>query len=305
MQRGDAEAIASYGYFVELNRYGLCYGCVMAQRGRKPVDLWHLDQLDGTCYRGFHRLCKGVHLPVSAAEARRMLDGERVEEEMQQAIHDETERQTLEEFWFEAAPPEWHSDLQRAAEHRANYLATKKVWVRQSQERQRDLLSLIEEFEQPKNRKARLASFQVWQALWQADSGVAVSKACAAWDKLTARYRDPLVSETVAKNNEEFVRMKDDLRFPRSRWADEARISYLARGTAGLMMGISPLTAIERLRKVTHKRGHPLFVKNRPGDVLVQAGLSNPAKKARCHCWRCLFESKRERGAAIPYFTEV
>jgi hypothetical protein len=277
----------------------------MSKRGRKPINLWHLDQLDGLCYRGFHRLCKGIHLPVTEAEARRMLASETVEERIQQSLHDEAKRKTLKRFWSEEAPPEWQADLDRAADYRAEYLATRDAWAHQSRERQRDLLSLIKELgDQPKNKKARLASFRAWEALWQADAADAVQEACAAWDRLPARYRDPLVSEVVAKHSEEFVRMKDDSRFPRSPWADEARISYLAKGTAGLMLGVSPLTAIERLRKFTHKRGHPLYVKVRPGDLRL-GRLSSPSTQALCHCWRCLFSRKRERGAPIHYYTEV
>jgi hypothetical protein len=65
--------------------------------------------------------------------------------------------------------------------------------------------------------------------------------------------------------------MKRNPRFPRSAYADESRLEYLARGMAGVICEVSPVTAIERLRRMKHTVSGPLW---------------NEGKKL-CECWRC------------------
>ena len=65
--------------------------------------------------------------------------------------------------------------------------------------------------------------------------------------------------------------MKRNRRFPRSSYADESRLEYLARGMAGVMMEVSPMTAMERLRNMKHTVGAPMW---------------NETEKW-CGCWRC------------------
>jgi len=71
--------------------------------------------------------------------------------------------------------------------------------------------------------------------------------------------------------------MKQDPRFPRSPQADRARLDYLARGLAGLEVGISARTAVERLRNLNHGKGGP-FVRNHH----------------RCSCWRCFLLTEHD-----------
>jgi hypothetical protein len=77
-------------------------------------------------------------------------------------------------------------------------------------------------------------------------------------------------------NGQEFLRMKANNRSPKSNHAafDESRLEYLARGMAGILTEISPMTAIERLRNMKHCAGGPLWRKE-PGGL------------EQCVCWRC------------------
>jgi hypothetical protein len=246
-------------------------------------------------------LCKGIALPVTVEEARRMLSLEQLEAQAHREDVAALKKTSVEAFWadFNRAE-ERQMDLRLGALRRAELLSGYESAVRSSQERQVDLASLIDELSNLKNAKKRFESYRVWEALWQADTGSEVLQACGRWNKLPRRYRDELISGVVSKHCDVFVKMKDDVRFPRSKWADDARISYLAKGTAGLLMGISPLTAIERLRKITHKRGHPLFLKPQTPDLLRELHRGQREEgKAMCMCWRCALKRKRERGAIL------
>jgi len=109
----------------------------------------------------------------------------------------------------------------------------------------------------------------VWDSLWRARTAGAVRAACKEWQSLLdSRSRYP---GHILEFEPEFRRMKRDARFPRSAYADDSRIDYLSRGMAGLMLRVSPMTAIERLRNMKHAEGGPLW-----NGVLNQ-----------CECWRC------------------
>ena len=72
--------------------------------------------------------------------------------------------------------------------------------------------------------------------------------------------------------------MKRNKRFPRSNYGNDARIDYLARGMAGILVGVSPMTAIERLRNLKHAPGGPLW----------------NTDERRCDCWRCHLKRSNE-----------
>ena len=226
-----------------------------------------------------------------------------IEQFTEKVNRDEVEKlktTSLEDFWVELGGRREQFDSNNATFYRDNLLAKHEELARLSREEHKDLAALIDELSDSKKTKQRLASFRVWQALWQASTPDTVNRACEEWNRLPRRYRDQSVSSLVAAHAQSFVDMKDDARFPRSKWADEARITYLARGMAGLLLGISPLTAIERLRKVTHKRGHPLFVKDLPGYPFAPIEVGMPSRNWKCVCWRCVLKRKTEQGL-VPY----
>jgi hypothetical protein len=86
--------------------------------------------------------------------------------------------------------------------------------------------------------------------------------------------------EHVVQNVAQFLSMKRNKRFPRSTYADAARVDYLSRGMAGVLVGVSPMTAIERLRNMKHAAGGPLWV-SRQGNCVL------PENEQHCGCWRC------------------
>jgi hypothetical protein len=57
-------------------------------------------------------------------------------------------------------------------------------------------------------------------------------------------------------------------------------LEYLARGMAGIMANVSPMTAIERLRNMKHTEGGPLW-------------KEEPNERKYCNCWRCGIDRSR------------
>lgn len=91
-------------------------------------------------------------------------------------------------------------------------------------------------------------------------------------------------SHILAKE-EQFFRMKRNKRFPRSDYADNSRLEYLASGMAGAMVSLSPMTAIERLRNMRHGAGGP-FWKER------EEWTNGKFVEAHCTCWWCTLEQR-------------
>jgi hypothetical protein len=87
-------------------------------------------------------------------------------------------------------------------------------------------------------------------------------------------------TEHVEQNAAHFLSMKRNTRFPRSSYRDDARMDYLGRGMAGVLVGVSPMTAIERLRNMKHAPGGPLWVTHQGDHAL-------PEREQHCGCWRC------------------
>jgi len=66
-------------------------------------------------------------------------------------------------------------------------------------------------------------------------------------------------------------------------YADNSRLEYLARGMSGVLLGVSPMTAIERLRNMKHDASGPLF----------------DEKTQKCKCWHCDLERQRAFAESI------
>jgi len=137
---------------------------------------------------------------------------------------------------------------------------------------------------------------KIWDDLVKADTYAALRKACGRWAQLSDVRR----SETtpfprhVVRNAAAFLAMKRNARFPRSTYGDDARVDYLARGMAGVLCGVSPMTGIERLRNMKHDRNGPLWV-TREGKRALPEG------EQRCGCWRCNIE----RSSNLTQFTSA
>jgi hypothetical protein len=142
-------------------------------------------------------------------------------------------------------------------------------------------------FEQLKPRKIHALAERrtIWEALIRARTVDAVWRACHRWEHLAdVRAAGMAVYPAhVTANADAFLAMKVNKRFPLAPYADDSRLEYVARGMAGVMIGVSPMTAIERLRNLKHSRGGPLW---------------NDSTKV-CECWRCEAAQSKEAMKAL------
>jgi hypothetical protein len=147
---------------------------------------------------------------------------------------------------------------------------------------QRDELEWLRHHSDQKLIQERSEGLKIWEALWRARTLPALAEACKQWisfHKLGdwSAGEDLIPGRSVAypvrilDNAKQFLAMKRDSRFPRSAQADDGRLDYISRGMAGIHIGLSPLTAIERLRNLKHS----------PGGALWNE------RARRCSCWRC------------------
>jgi hypothetical protein len=256
------------------------------KRGRKGLDLVQLDRFDRECHKAFHRLCKGTASPLDAEEAQYVDRGLKAEEESLEEDAKSLQRMTLPEFWtwcegFHERPFASHQKM--AIELRSAAIASAASRLQETRELREELRLVIEELTNPRRIKSRDACVAAWRALWHALDGAEVLAACRKWAALPRRYQDPVFCKEVEKVREPLAMAMNTARFPRSEGADKGRITFLARTMAGLMLGVSPTTAEERLRKVSHQPGHPLW-----------------SKEGRCcTCWRCVAKRRTRRRKEI------
>jgi hypothetical protein len=256
------------------------------RRGRKPVDYGLLNVWEFEWYKAFHLLRDGAQLrpePVAVRVNRR-------------------EAQAQLRWWKSAAPREILGDMRLEGEPGRDKPIT-KVDLQYAEFEREGEIAALERHLNPRAIREDKARRAAWDALIAADTVAAVERACKAWVKVLG-WRARGFADHVEVNAGELIRIKRDPRFPRSRYADEERLEHLARGMAGVMTGVSPLTAIARLRTMSHARGGPLwkeytlYADDRPDNKMVR----------ECGCWRCrlnrwqgyyrqLENSQLERGA--------
>jgi hypothetical protein len=250
----------------------------MAKRGRKPIDYRHLNQLDRECFKGFHSLCKGSDLPATKIELLSLSGYIQSTAKLLVTLR----AMTVSEFWInyefdgDNAPPLPKKEVKHVAERQARTIAGFEDEVKELKAR---VAAALKQVTEPEAIRGQAATYRVWQSLWQAKTATGVVRACERWDNLPSPYADRFVSAFVVRYTDQFLSMKRDARFPKSAGADDARITYLSAGLAGLIVGISPLTAIERLRKLSHSAGSPLWKEE--SEV--------------CLCWRCAWRRRQER----------
>jgi hypothetical protein len=137
----------------------------------------------------------------------------------------------------------------------------------------------------PKEVYARNERREIWRALIRARTAPELKEACDRWEHLAdvRAMGFQCFAAHVITNAKQFLSMKRNKRFSRSLYADNSRLEYLARGMAGVLVGVSPMTAIERLRNMKHDGTGPLF------DV----------KTNNCKCWHCDLERQRAFAESI------
>jgi hypothetical protein len=135
---------------------------------------------------------------------------------------------------------------------------------------------------------------KIWDDLVKAGTYAALRKACGRWAQLLDVRRSGTTPfpRHVVRNAAAFLSMKQNARFPRSTYGDDARVDYFARGMAGVLCGVSPMTGIERLRNMKHDRNGPLWVTREGNRALLEG-------EQRCGCWRCNIE----RSGKLTQFT--
>lgn len=148
-------------------------------------------------------------------------------------------------------------------------------------QRDSEIRSLEKELNPPKS-EAQVRRRKIWADLVRASTYAALRKACGRWAEFPDIRRSGMAAfpDHIVQNAAQFLLMKQNKRFPRSTYGDDARIDYLARGMAGVLVGRSAMTGVERLRNMKHGPGGPLWVTKQENYVL-------PEKEQHCGCWRC------------------
>lgn len=252
----------------------------MGKRGPKPVDLGLLNAWEFEFYKAFHHLRDGIALPARnlpppsgfpASELRSILAQLK---SMSPAEYWRVQQQMTSEFGesidLEQTPTKVGIDFADRDLKEEIYWLERSLIARKIQ--------------------AQVQRRGIWDDLVRASTYAAVRKACEQWSKLSDVRASVLIPfpEHVCANAGQFLSMKRNARFPRSNYGDDARMDYLARGMAGVLVGVSPMTAIERLRNLEHASGGPLW---KAGD-------------RRCGCWRCHLRSSNELSKATQGWYE-
>ncbi len=242
----------------------------MGKRGPRPVNLALLTVWECEFYKAFHFLRDGTPLPRSTPTLPHGLSRAEME-----AFVRRLKQMSAQEYWL--------TDRRLLVEmgHKAN-LAKPPISVDlQWAEGQRlGEIRGLERMLTPFKIEAEIRRRKIWTQLVNADTYAALRKACGRWAQLQDVRRSGLTCfpSHVIEHAGQFLAMKKNKRFPHSSYGDKARIDYLARGMAGVIVGVSPMTGIERLRNIKHNRSGPLW------DV----------RNNCCSCWRCSLPTSRE-----------
>jgi hypothetical protein len=247
----------------------------MGKRGPKPVNYGLLSVWEFEFYKAFHLLRDGYSLP---ARERVPISGlTRSEASSFLAI---LKRMSNEDYYLATKKLTAEFDPRLNLEKPPTSVDR---WWAESQ-RNEEILWL-EGLLNPKRPKAEIAGRKIWRALLSANTYSDVRRVCGRWSRLPAVRGLGLTPfpDHVRTNAAQFIGMKRDKRFPKSDYSDDSRIEFLARGMAGIMANVSPLTGVERLRNMKHAQGGPFWAE-REGDQPL------PRDRQHCGCWRCGLE---------------
>ena len=251
----------------------------MGIRGPKPVDVGLLSRWEFEFYKGFHMLRDGMPFPpkqgpqtgLNAVELRTFLKQLRKMSEDHYLLTTRRLSREMGEKINLVRPPTRED----------------RWWAQQSRDQE---IQWIEGILQPRAIQAQAERVKIWKDLMQVNTDSAIRKVCGRWAQLReVRGAVTPFSEHIAQNAAKFLLMKRNKRFPRSSYGDDARLEYFARGMAGVMLGVSPMTAIERLRNMKHQPGGPMWQTRHGDDAL-------PDNEQYCACWRCSIERSNKIG---------
>jgi hypothetical protein len=239
----------------------------MGKRGPKPVDIGLLSGWEFEWYKAFHLLRDGVELPYSHAKRLRWVDRAinraRLEAIRKLTITDYCRKRFIEDFLT-------HEDALEFSKNPNNL-----AWAEKEQARE---IAWLKHNLDPKRSEKFAEGRKIWRELVSARTLLALREVTENWARLRGlkpgRFAYFPADTHILANSKKFLSMKLNRRFPRSEFADDSRLEYLARGMAGAMADVSPMTAIERLRNMKHTPGGPLWRE----------------KYRNCGCWRCELE---------------
>jgi hypothetical protein len=242
----------------------------MGKRGPKPIDLGLLNVWDFEFYKALHQLRDGIALPArnlppptgfSASELRTILT--------------RLKSMSAAEYW--RVQQQMTSDFGESVNLEQ---APTKLDIEFADRDLKEEIYGLERTLMPRKIHAQVQRREIWGDLIRAKTYAALRKACEQWSKLSDVRASGLIPfpEHIRAYAERFLSMKRNQRFPRSNYGDDARMDYLARGMAGVLVGVSPMTAIERLRNLKHAPEGPLW---------------NVGER-RCGCWRCRLRNSSE-----------
>jgi hypothetical protein len=245
----------------------------MGKRGPQPVDMRLLNWWESAFHRAFRSLRDGMGvkpLPPSGL----------TKHELRSFIA-QLKGMTPEHYWL---------TTKRLAAEMGNRVSLPRPPVEMDrtwaeQQRDDDVRSLRRELNPP-DIEAQERRRKIWDDLVKADSFAALRKSCGRWAQLPDVRRAGTTSfpKHIMEDAAQFLALKRNARFPRSRYGDDSRIDYLARGMAGVLVGKSPITGVERLRNMKHTQGGPLWVTQEGNRAL-------PEDQQYCGCWRCRKDS--------------
>ena len=241
----------------------------MGKRGPKPVDWGLLNLWDFEFHKAFRLLRDGIATkPVPP--------GGFTKQELREIIL-RLKQITPEHYWLTtrklAGQVNKPVNLNRPPDD------VQLWWAKQ--ERDTEIRSLEKELNPPQP-DGQVRRRKIWSDLVRASTYAALRKACGRWSQLPDVRSAGMTAfpEHIVTNAEQFLLMRRNKRFPRSAYGDDARIEYLARGMAGVLIDRSAMTGIERLRNMKHGQGGPLWV-TKQGDYVL------PDNEQHCGCWRC------------------
>jgi hypothetical protein len=254
----------------------------MGLRGPQPVAIGLLTTWEFEFYKAFRSLRDGTPLPAKSSPPMGLS-----RQELRSFIG-QLKQMTPQHYWLTT------QRLTAEMGHPVNLTRPPRstdLWWAENQ-KEDEIRSLQKELNPP-GIEAADRRRKVWDDLVEAGTYAAVRKACGRWAQLSdvRRSETTVFPRLIVRNAASFLSMKHNARFPRSTYGDDARVDYLARGMAGVMCGVSPMTGIERLRNMKHDRSGPLWM-TREGNRLL------PERQQRCGCWRC----NVERSAKLTQF---
>lgn len=238
----------------------------MGARGPKAVDIGTLHVWEFEWFKALHFLRDGMQLPEPARPRLTTEQLKRLDARIK----------VLEKLPLDKIVATQESDgIPPAPDYRPAKPGDRSpldVWTPWAEsQRSREIGKLLSM--KPREIRERAERRQIWQTLWNSKSPSGLAKACDRWSALddVKGIGMDVFPAHVKANAPGFIAITRSPRFPKSTASDDARIDYLARGMAGVMMDVSPMTGIERLRNMKHDR----------------SGRFWDRASRLCGCWRC------------------